>query len=92
MKTSIYVTNKDIKNGEKNHVNLCPIALAATRKIKSKYSVDTWYNQIKLDVFTDTEITIKLPQKASDFITIFDEGGDVKPFKFTVDIPKNCHK
>lgn len=78
---TINVTLRDIKKGIKHQSSHCPIARAIKRLTDIRLCVcQEW---ISFD-----GIRIPTPQKASDFISNYDLGQPVKPFKFKLDIPQ----
>ncbi len=78
----VIVTKKDIKLGQPELTDSCPIALALKRKHLGKPSVES-------DYFTVTvrgeERRFDLPDNAKLFVENFDEGYDVEPFTFTAE-------
>jgi hypothetical protein len=76
----IFVTKKDIQNGEKLSFTNCPIALSLKRR-------KVYFEEInKGAIITDESEEIPLPKKALNFINNFDSGNRVKPFAFKVKI------
>ncbi len=78
-KFRLYVSKKDIKNGERGEATSCPIALALKRKFKTENvsvggSDDITINNI---LFTDG-------QRVSEFVRDFDNGADVSPTRLTL--------
>ncbi len=78
----ICVTKKDIANGTPTEPDCCPIALALIRAGFNDVSVDT--DNVRLFV---GKPSLKLPQKAIDFIEQFDNGEEVDPFTFELKLP-----
>lgn len=103
MRTQIKVTRKDIKNGIARMCQECPIALAINRALKEQFSafiaqihvpilpssppccsiVDAFLEMSKLSCI----YAFSMPYKAQLFICHYDDGCDVKPFNFVLDIP-----
>lgn len=80
----IKVTEWDIKNGETEDIELCPIALAIQRTLKINCcrvipSIDRGI--IELDEEDGTR-QIPLPEEANRFAFSFDNGDPVSPFEF----------
>lgn len=91
----IDVTQEDINEGFKCDCTFCPVARALARHIintKVMYVlVDTEYMKLsrvgaKLADRTDIRIC-RTPDKARDFIYRFDDGDEVHPFQFTIQVP-----
>ena len=80
MKYKIEVTAKHIKEGKKKVGSSCPVALAC-RDVFQMSRIMVGY--VTLDI--DSE-KVNLSQKATDFISRFDEGEKVKPFSFYVKV------
>lgn len=79
MKLRVEVTADDIKRGKKNEPEHCPIARA----------IDRLYPGNEVSVNDDTaeidDCTFSLPLIAERFVSRFDAGEKVKPFKFVLD-------
>lgn len=91
MKTKIFVTKKDIKNGCQKSCFDCPVALAINRKFKKKEVVGIFVDPlwIKIKFKEEDRITgipktlfIATPKKVEKFIMKFDSNRKVKPFSF----------
>lgn len=94
MQVTVEVTAEDIRRGECGEPCKCPIALAVQRLLKRKYQwVMFCTGAIIRDIKTGDDCTseIEMPDIASDFVVAFDdtedEGIDVSPFSFPLDIP-----
>lgn len=84
MRTKIEVKNKHIKAGKRGKCELCPIALAIKEKFPSA-AVYVDFNIVELHFSNGVRLTSYLPQKASAFISRFDEGlKKVRPFSFCI--------
>ena len=79
---TIYVTQKDIDEGELNDCNFCPIALAMTRRGFKDVQVDS---KTFTHVVNGVKVLRDLPEKAQNFITMFDAHLKVGPIRFEVD-------
>lgn len=102
MKVNVNVTQKDIDNGMDNNGFLCPISLALRRRINNRSFVPStkksliriyrghWTNPHCQLVAMPPDVV--LPEKATKFINKFDEHETVKPFSFSIDIPKKYLK
>ena len=78
-KYKIKVKQIDIERGVRQDVCKCPVALAIRRVIK----------KAPISVLGDYCIGVGShqyagPKKVGDFITVFDKGGEVKPFNFVM--------
>ena len=83
---TVHVTDEDIEEGEKGNAARCPIALAARREYMdySRFFVSYSWMEIGVRFNYDDGIHIyTLPEGAKRFITAFDSGLPVAPFKFT---------
>lgn len=80
------MTAEHIAKGRPSGCYSCPIALALIDMVKPKTSVRVSHLAIGLYRWPDywEEST---PTRAEDFIWKFDQGKDVKPFAFDLDIP-----
>lgn len=79
----IQVTQEDITNGKKDHCIQCPIALAMIRTTGKIWEV---YNTCCGRLENEFYIEHRLPQEAQVFIEAFDDGDDVSPFEFELEI------
>lgn len=77
MRTKIYVTRKDINNGDRAHMRSCPIALAVGRIFKDQY-----VTALPVSGITVGSKTYAVLEKVAKFICDFDTGKPVKPFSF----------
>lgn len=84
-KKRIYVTKDDIAKGCRFNSRNCPIARAMKRAFGRLVGVDglMWYlyRSVKRGI---TGPNRRLPASAQRFITAFDKGRAVNPFRFTV--------
>lgn len=79
------VTAEDIAHGEREDCTKCPIARALRRhKGFEKAYVNDQY--VEIDHENRHENLYRLPQEAVDFIRNFDDGKEVRPFKFELDL------
>lgn len=86
MQLTIEVTEEDIREGKRCDCDECPVALAWSRAAGCQWDVGT-----KSAGPTDTGAwahRVPLPPVAATFVRMFDDDLYVKPFSFTVDIPK----
>lgn len=81
---TITVTQKHIKEGKRNDIGGCPIALAAREQTKD--SAFVWLSSLSL-VIGGRFQQVRLPRRASKFVDLFDSGRPVKPFKFRLPTP-----
>lgn len=72
----ISVTADDIKRGKRENTKWCPIA-CAVRKLGKKKRI-----YVDQDVITLGSVTYKMPQRAGNFVDLFDSGEKVRPFSF----------
>ena len=98
-KITINVTARDIRRGEPDNPSYCPVAIAIHRKT-GEHNIEVsclsifntiYHNDYKDSgkVFKDSEkIFIDSPKKVQKFVSKFDDGKKVKPFKFQLDIGK----
>lgn len=85
MKITINVTQDDIRDGEPQANNICPIALALRRLMPDVIPAVYEYSAVVGAVPHRQEIP--LPPAAIDFIGDFDAGNTVAPFAFDLDVP-----
>ena len=77
----IYVTKKDIREGNRQCATTCPIANSLARRgVKGPWVA---YHHATGDV-GDAKVTLDLPESAINFIQRFDGGRRVKPFRCTL--------
>lgn len=85
----IVITQKDIDNGLRGEGRACPIALSLKRRIHGvDFAVitrDIRFQPKHYSVYQNVAY-VPLPQKAVEFIRMFDEGAFVKPMFFELDI------
>lgn len=82
---TINVTARDITEGTRDNCESCPIARAVLRHVK--------YAEVyRRKVYLTCTKCVFLPGIARDFISLFDVGKEVSPFKFKLDIPKEYLK
>lgn len=81
-KIKINVTARDIISGKRGQCSECPIAIAASRKLKTRMTVGV----AGMQPMAFSWPTIKLETCAISFVREFDKGQDVKPFQFTIEI------
>lgn len=86
MKLKIRIQKKDIRHGEPNNTQRCPIALAAKRSIDQAFGVDVTKDKIFLRIRDQGSIEAALPKGAQTFIRRFDKGEAVVPFAFEVNV------
>lgn len=79
----ITVTKKDIEDGQTKDCISCPVALATKRKMKT--TVHVWNHSIFCFNGNGWDSMI-LPKFVVDFIHHFDEGKNVKPFSFNLNL------
>lgn len=78
---TVRVTRKDIKNGERNNREECPVALALARTFGLVRGVMT-VEERRLEINDKPFCT--LPASVCKFILAFDAEKPVKPFSFTL--------
>ncbi len=83
--TKIEVTQHDIDNGKRKSCTKCPVALAVNRTLRAEASVGKRTINI---IYGDAtfEEGISTPTSAADFIRKYDEGEEVKPFNFELEL------
>jgi len=79
---TVRVTRKDIREGQPDDPNYCPIALALQRATGVE-DVEVESSSIRVDGFKE----LTTPRHIEDFVEDFDGGGNVKPFRFRITIP-----
>lgn len=89
MKLTISVTQEDIDNGEPEEPDACPIALSVERLVGANNWIGVtdvdlciWSPKLEMQPYTQP-----LPRSAQKFVTRFDGGKAVKPFRFRAVIP-----
>lgn len=75
----IEVTENHIAFGEESSANLCPVALAIRERTRRKVRVNR--HQIS---FGPRE-HVATPRSVAQFVTRFDNGDPVKPFRFRLE-------
>lgn len=83
----VNVTREHIEAGETGSPCACPIARAVKAVVKRNVHVDVDVVDVALIEGGDIEAR-PLSKRASEFVVAFDSGYDVKPFAFTLNIPK----
>lgn len=77
----IRVTKKDIMQGKRNSISMCPIALAVKRAYKAE-SIIVSDNYARLTFKTVKEKKIRLPAIARKFIKKVDNNLPIEPIEF----------
>ena len=80
MKIKVEVTQEDINNGVRQDGDNCPIACALKRLVKSPEVED----DIEFDL-DGIRYVARIPDKASEFISKFDNAVNVLPFSFEIE-------
>lgn len=83
MKHTITVTERDIIKAQRKSGLFCPIARAIGRH---KFSAGSVYVTSMYVKFLGGRAA-QLPPSAKSFISDFDSGKNVNPFKFTLEVP-----
>lgn len=88
----INVLDSDIKTGRKYNPNRCPVAKAIRRTVgkSNLYSTMVFISSVEMVFKNKTFFELILPKKVEDFINSFDRGLKVKPFSFSLKIPKKA--
>ena len=88
MKLLIAITKKDIRNGERNDPQCCPVALAAVRSLPERLSRKASWNPIEVTrgCLWFGYRNFFLPQEAKDFVARFDNKRKVEPFSFEINV------
>ena len=73
------VKQSHIKNGKRNTLSLCPIALCIREQFPKADSVNVTNAKIRID-----DLQINTPENVKNFIANFDTGQPVKSIKFTI--------
>lgn len=78
------VTSDDIRNGSRANCVFCPIALAATRRLRRPASAlyDIGLNEGFVFASWDGEIRFRLSKAVAFVMCFFDETGKMEPFSF----------
>lgn len=80
----INVTRSHIKRGSRFHCGSCPIALAIHGQTPfTGAAIDEGQIFLYLDDFEEKQNGVSLSPRASDFVSDFDAGNKVKPFRFS---------
>lgn len=88
MRVCINVTEKDICKGCKGDEQNCPIARAVLKNLKEGFvSVDSEGQIVVYDAEDGTIVNTPNSPRRSRFIEKFDNGQQVKPFRFLLNIP-----
>ncbi|KKN16774.1 hypothetical protein LCGC14_0972360 [marine sediment metagenome] len=86
-KLEINITKEDIEGGIRRNHTTCPIAIATKRAFKRKRIVSVDRFNLRFTANRVKEVIV-LPLKAKNFISNFDNGCKVKPFKFVISYGK----
>ena len=84
MKRTINVTYQDIRCGAIGESDKCPIALAIGRHLQGS---KPWVFYGLCTFGTDCN-PVKLPYPCEEFARNYDNGGDVEPFSFDIEVPR----
>ncbi len=79
---SVYVTSDDIDKGVQSSCWMCPVALALRRVLRKGELADVHHCNV-----TVRDQGYTMPKRARNFVYMFDESCDVKPFKFRMPLP-----
>lgn len=82
---TIEVTPEDIRMGKRNMLCSCPVALAIKRATGAERVAVGGTDA--LWVSDNEPLKVNLPIEARSFIFAFDEGGQVTPFTFDLEVP-----
>jgi hypothetical protein len=74
----IYVTERDIKHGMRRSVSCCPVQRAIYRRLQIRVMVGGD------EVQYDGGFVTPLPFRVRERIRIYDAGGEMRPFRFTL--------
>jgi hypothetical protein len=95
VKRTITVLRDDIDNGERRHSNWCAIARAASRDLADLMeegdqigvgsAVSIW-----IAGGCESRLSAELPEKVKTFVNDFDNGCEVEPFKFEVELKESA--
>jgi hypothetical protein len=86
MRVKIEVTQDDIEKGKRNQCNLCPVA-RAVKRVAHIWGVGS-PGVYPTERMAPLNSIADLPYKARTFVCRFDNALPVKPFTFTLNIPK----
>ena len=86
MKTTINLTDGHIEAGRPFRCLLCPVARAISEVLNPKAWTSVQGIYAELHIGEEWE-PVDLPDEVSGFICAFDDGRDVEPFAFELDIP-----
>ena len=85
----VNVTASCIHWGCKKEGSSCPVARAIRKCLPNAWSVDVGDDELAvMSSGYTTWIKVPLPKKAREFIAAFDRGWEVRPFSFTLNVPK----
>lgn len=76
----IQITQKDIDQGKRCHPVFCPVAIAASRALAKPVSCGYFL------MYIGYKTNVKLPKKVTNWICDFDEGIEVRPFEFDINV------
>ena len=90
MNIDVHITAEDIKNGTKESLTSCPVALALRRH---GYDCEVGTEHLSLiirnmEAGRKGKLQLPLPKKVRDFIYNFDFGTDSKPFRLRINRAK----
>lgn len=88
MLLTIVISQKDIESGIRMHRCECPIALAIKRHLDWRTNVAVATSRVTFEISPYRGDKINLPEEAKEFIRHFDDGKNVNPFYFLLDIPE----
>lgn len=86
--TTVEVTQEDIASGSPRNCWRCPVALSVRRHMKSMgVDVSIGRSTVRFHNYPARVVTMPMPDEISDRIFEFDEGRQMLPFSFELDIP-----
>ena len=89
----IHVTARDIKEGCRGKVSLCPVARAIQRRLDLIWTAYVTGTRVRISR-SGCNRSVNLPHAVSKFVSKFDTEGRrwVKPFTFVLEIPAEARK
>jgi hypothetical protein len=86
MIVDVHVKDEDIRDGDQGSCSECPVALALSRAIPNA-AIHVFDDSVIIMPYdSDRRFSLNLPDNVCDFISSFDNDGDVWPFSFQLEL------
>ena len=89
MELKVNVTAACISLGCKKDGFNCPVARAVMACLPNAWAADVGEDDVDINTSPRSKwVRVPLPKKVREFIGAFDKGLEVRPFSFTLNVPK----